>query len=235
MKIDKSFIERANRNLNLSDYKRVSSPIEIAHRRYAIPHERQYVLRMMVRSPESNGFQIPPELEWIKGTILELDAIQRDNGLQNQFVYVTIRHGEVTTKTDDIWHVDGFSMRVPHFPEQNYLWTDHTPTEYAEQEFDLPESFDPIKHHLHWYFDERVRPENIRQCKEEMIYLFDPYFVHRRPNSASGTTRTFWRISFIPIEIEDGRCQQNPLMLSKLYSGDDIRTRLSRWTNQTPA
>lgn len=215
--------------MNLSEYRRVSSPIEIAKRKYAIPQDRQYILRMMVRNPDSDGFRIPAELDWIKDTILELDGIQKANNLNNEFVYVTVRHGFVSSETDDIWHVDGFSMRRPHLPEQNYIWTDREPTEYADQAFDFPDSFDPQKHHIHWYFDDRVKQENIRRCSEETICLFDPYFVHRRPKNTVGMMRTFWRISFIPIEIEDGQCQQNPLLPIKTYSGGDIRERLIRF------
>lgn len=228
--IKNEFLNRANRNLNLSDYRSPSSPIEIATRKYVIPYERQYILRMMLRTPESGGLRIPMELDWLKDTIYELDGIQKTNNLMNQFVYVTVRHGLVTSETDDIWHVDGFSMRTPHLPEQNYIWTDKVPTEYADQAFDFSDSFNPQQHHIHWYFDDRVKAENIRQCKEETICLFDPYFVHRRPKNTVGMIRTFWRISFIQIEIEDGQCQQNPLLPVKTYSNGDIRDRLIRFS-----
>lgn len=223
------FLAKANRNVNLADFNFPSLPIVVAQRDYVIPFERQYVLRMMVRSPDSNGLHIPQELDWLRDTIYELDNLQKSNGLHNPFVYVTVRHGEVTTKTDDIWHVDGFSMRLPHVPEQNYIWSSDNPTEYAHQAFDIPHDFDPHKHHLHWYFDERVRAENIRACGNRTISLIDPYFVHRRPKDAVGSIRTFWRISFIPIEIEDGRCQQNPLLPVKTYRNEDIRRSLVRY------
>lgn len=223
------FLEKAKRNLNLADFSHVNSPIVIAEREYHVPIEQQYILRMMVRSPESNGLQIPSELNWLHDTIHELDALQKQNGLRNEFVYVTVRHGVVTSK-DDTWHVDGFSMRRPHLPEQNYLWTSDIPTEYAHQAFFIPDDFDPLRHHLHWFLEERVWDENIRQCEPKTIYLFDPYFVHRRPKNIMGSIRTFWRISFVPIEIEDGRCQQNPLLPVKMYVNDDIRRSLVRYT-----
>lgn len=224
--MDEAFLGRAKCNLNLADFAQISSPIPIAEREYSIPFDRQYILRMMVRSPDSDGFRIPAELDWLKDTILELDALQKEHDLPNQFVYITVRHGVVTSQTDDIWHVDGFSMRVKHWPEQNYLWTDHNPTEYAHQSFPLPESFDPFRHHIHWYFDERVKRENVRRCREKTIELFDPYFIHRRPKDTVGQVRTFWRISFIPIEIEDGQCQQNPLLPVKTYANKDMRDTL---------
>ena len=222
-------LARAARNINLSDFKQPAKPIKIERREYTVPYDRQYILRMMIRTPSSGGFCIPDELEWLKSTILDLDTIQKNNNLRNEFVYVTVRHGLVTSETDDIWHVDGFSMRTPHLPEQNYIWTDIEPTEYAEQSFEFPEPFDPLKHNIHWYFDERVRSENIKRCEEKTIYMFDPYFIHRRPKTTAGMMRTFWRVSFIPIEIRDGQCQQNPLLPVQSYSDGDIRDRLTRW------
>lgn len=232
MKLDPLFLEKANRNLNLGDYQHVSKPIYVAKAQYAVPADRQYILRMMVRTPDSNGFRIPDELDWLKPTIFDLDAIQKANGLTNQFVYVTVRHGFVTSQTDDIWHVDGFSLRKPHLPEQNYIWTNTEATEYADQAFPIPASFDPEKHHIHWYFDDQVKPENMSRCEEQTICLSDPYFVHRRPKNTVGMMRTFWRVSFIQIEIEDGECQQNPLLPVKTYRGGDIRNTLTRFRGE---
>lgn len=233
MYLPQNFLNRARRDINLRDFGNVISPIEIVNRKYHVPHQRQYVLRMMVRNPTSDGFKIPTELEWLQPTIVELDNIQQQNGLSNQYVYITVRHGIVTTQTDDIWHADGFSMRVPHVPEQNYIWTNDTPTEYVEQAFPLPTTFNPHKHNIHWYFDKHVEQEKIRVCSRNTIYLFDPYFVHRRPKQAFGTMRTFWRVSFVPIEIEDGQCQQNPLLPVKTYTNQDIRKNLVRWSKNT--
>jgi hypothetical protein len=229
MKLDRLFLKKASCNLSLDGYKHVSSPIYISKVQYVVPFDRQYILRMLVRTPESDGFCVPTELDWLKPTILNLDAIQKQNGLKNQFVYVTVRHGLVTSQTDDIWHVDGFSLRRHHLPEQNYIWTNREPTEYADQAFPIPSAFDPSKHHIHWYFDEQVEAENIRRCEEQTICLFDPYFVHRRPKNTIGMMRTFWRVSFIEIEIEDGQCQQNPLLPVKQYRGGDIRNSLCRF------
>lgn len=229
MRLDSFFCEKAKRNLNLEDYNHAGYPVNIAKREFDLPKDRQYILRMMVRTPDSNGFHIPKQLDWLKDTILELDGIQKENGLLNQFVYVTVRHGLVNSETDDIWHVDGFTMRTQHLPEQNYIWTDTETTEYAEQAFAFPDTFDPLKHHIHWYFDDRVKEENAKRCEEKMICLIDPYFVHRRPKVSTGKMRTFWRVSFIQIEIEDGQCEQNPLLPVKIYRGGDIRNVLTRF------
>ncbi len=227
--MNSDFLDRARRNVNLSEFEKVCLPVEHSVRDFCVPFERQYILRMMIRSPETNGFKIPSELDWLKTFIFELDEFQKTYELLNQFVYVTIRHGIVTTKGDGTWHVDGFSMKTTHVPEQDYVWSSDIPTEWADQSFNFPKEFDPLKHHVHWYFDDNIKQENVKTLKEKMVYLIDPYFVHRRPDAAFGTKRTFIRISFVPIEIEDGKCQQNPLLPVKIYKNDDIRTRLTRF------
>ncbi len=191
MQLSQDFISRAKRSLNLNDYGQISQPIKIKECLPQLSSDRQYVLRMMVRNPESNGFKIPEALNWLSDTILELDSIQKQNNLLNPFVYVTVRHGLVESKTDDVWHVDGFSMRIKHLLEQNYIWSDRDATEYADQAFPLPETFDPMKHHLHWYFEDHVEKKNIKQLQEKTIYAIDPYLVHRRPKSTANTNEGF--------------------------------------------
>ena len=50
--------------------------------------------------------------------------------------------------------------------------------------------------------------------------------VHRRPSNTTGKQRTFVRISFIPIEIEDDTCTRNMLFPEKVYNRKDIREKL---------
>jgi len=190
------------------------------------------ILRMMVRRPET-GFCIPEQLEWLAPAIGLTDQIQRVNNIPSQFVYVTVRSGIVTSTTDDLWHVDGFSMRVPHIPEQNYIWTDKSGTEELNQKIDLPEDFDPLKHNIHQYFQDVARPENRRTLEEKTLYGIDPYVIHRRPPLTAGIRRTFFRISYVPIEIEDDTCMINPYMPKRaLYGRKDIRYSLDRYSVQ---
>lgn len=195
------------------------------------PEGEQYILRMMIRNPNSVGFQIPPELEWLRNTIIKCDKIQQFWGVNNPFVYVTVRHGIVKSVTDDLWHVDGFSMRVPHNPEQNYIWTSNHGTEVLEQEVYLPEDFDPMVHNIHQYFQDVAR-KNVRKLREKRLYGIDPYVIHRRPTVPEGTHRTFFRISFVPIEIEDDTNTDNPVLSrgNKIYGRTDIRKRLTRYS-----
>lgn len=126
-----------------------------------VPRPGQMILRMMVSSPET-GFRIPEELEWLCPALALTDQIQTQNGIQRQYVYVTVRSGYFNPNEfrDDVWHVDGFSMRKPHIPEQNYIWTDKCGTEVLDQKIDLPEDFDPFGHNIHQYFQDVAKPEN---------------------------------------------------------------------------
>ena len=180
---------------------------------------------MLVKRPDI-GYQIPEELAWLKDVIMSCDALQRQNGVPDSFVYVTVRHGIVDTATDDEWHVDGFSMRVPHRPEQNYIYTSTNGTEYLTEGFSIPEDFNPMRHNLHKYFSRYFGDREVHKVADGRLILIDPYVVHRRPPSTAGQQRTFFRISFVPIEIEDDTCQRNPLFPEKIYGRADVRKEL---------
>jgi len=225
--LPKSFLDRANQNIS-TKFKGVSSPVTIGDSLISCPYERQYVLRMMIRNKD--WFFIPDELSWMKPQIYELERLQKWNRLDNPFIYVTVCHGIVTSELDDDWHVDGFSTRFEHLPEQNYICSSVNPTEYLEQSFDIPSDFDPLKHNIHTFYQDRADNSKVRQCEANKVHLIDPYCVHRRPKGTNGIVRTFWRISFIPIEIEDDTCTINNLMpFQKKYGRKDIRETLTRY------
>jgi len=213
-------------NLNLKEYGSFLPPLPRLHFVPKNMPEDQYVLRMMVATAQSPHLYLPQELEWMRDTIM-LCRILQGPFSSNRYIYVTVRIGQVRSTTDDDWHVDGFSMRTPHVPEQNYVWTDSEPTEYLEQPFQIPADFDPMKHNLHWFFQERADSSKIRTLPIKCLNLLDPYMIHRRPPGSTGLAmRRMFRISFVPIEIEDDTCQQNPLLPSGPYNRTDIRTRL---------
>jgi len=195
------------------------------------PERPQMVLRMMVRSPSSDGLQIPPELEWLRKTIEYCNGIQTVNNVHNPYVYVTVRSGPVVSRTDDLWHVDGFSMRVPHPPEQNYIWCNCFGTEVLNQEIRLPSDFDPMRHNIHRYFQAQADERNTEVLNPGTLYAIDPYVIHRRPSLSTEVWRTFFRISFVPIEIEDDTYTINPLIPRlKPYGREDIRLRLEDYS-----
>lgn len=228
--LPQSFRDRANRVLNLDDFGTVASiPVPVCQSLARPPVKRQYVLRMMVRAKDM-VLRIPDELQWLAPTIQALVDHQRYEQLSNPYIYVTVRHGVVTSVTDDEWHVDGFSMRFPHVPEQNYICSHSNPTEFLLNRWQIPETFDPHKHNLHWFFQDRAEHEGVLLRGDPyVVYVVDPYCVHRRPSIEVGTVRTMWRVSFVPIEIEDDMCTPNPLMPEKIYGRTDIRKRLERW------
>lgn len=198
-----------------------------------LPRGEQRILRMMIRSPETVTFQIPEYLEWLAPTICLANDIQEDRGIRSPYVYVTVRHGIAQTNEfrDDVWHVDGFSMRKAHIPEQNYIWANRSGTEVLNQEINLPDDFDPFKHNIHQYFQDVAAEKNVAVLDTHVLYGIDPYVVHRRPVVTAGTQRTFFRISFIPIEIEDDTCMVNPLIpRPRPYGRADIRHQLSRYS-----
>ena len=226
------FVSRASRLLNLADYGHdVSSPVPVFSRgRWSPPGaSSQYILRMMVRSPSSGGLAIPESLRWLSQMIIACNSAQRLHGFDNPYVYVTVRHGEVSSVTDDSWHVDGFSMRVPHLPEQSYISSSNYATQWQDRTFPIPESFDPLSHNMHDYLASVSSDETARECEPWQVYAIDPYCVHRRPPASRGQSRTFWRISFVPIEIEDDTCTPNPLLETKRYNRRDFRERLTQW------
>lgn len=194
------------------------------------PQNEQYILRMMVRRPGMYGFQIPAELDWLRGMIHLCDSFQEIENIHNPFVYITIRHGIVKSITDDLWHVDGFSMRVPHIPEQNYIIATNNGTEVLKQDVRIPDDFDPMKHNIHQYFQDVADETKVEVLEDNTIYRIDPYVIHRRPKVTAGILRTFVRVSFIPIEIEDDTCMVNPLIpRTAPYNRSDIRSILERY------
>jgi hypothetical protein len=190
-----------------------------------VPKE-QHILRMMVKTPDIDVCKLPDELMWIKPALDAVANVQHISFGMHPFVYITVRSGVVKTTADGLWHVDGFSMRTPHKPEQNYIWTNSHPTEVLDQQFSIPADFDPLKHNLHTYFQDNADNSKIRLLDSGFLHIIDPYVVHRRPAVPVGTQRSFVRISFVPIEIEDDTCMHNPLLPQKFYNRIDIRKSL---------
>ncbi len=220
-----NIFQRSDSLLSLSNFKKADQTVLSFAHDMVVPDE-QYILRMMVKSPDTDGFVIPDELDWAHDTLIYLNDLQKKMFVSHPYVYITVRSGEVKSVTDDEWHVDGFSMRVPHLPEQNYIWSNCYPTEVLNQQFIVPQDFDPLKHNLHTYFQNKADSSKIQLLKEGNLCIIDPYVVHRRPQVPVGIKRSFVRISFIPVEIEVDSCTPNPLLTKKFYNRKDIRESL---------
>jgi hypothetical protein len=225
-----NIFQRCDNQLNPSIFAIADREVMEARHEVNAP-DNQYILRMLVRSPRTdNKLVIPPELKWLRSTIEATEVIQNSVFRFQPFCYVTVRCGEVKSVTDDEWHVDGFSMRIPHHPEQNYIWSDSYSTEVLDQQFIIPEDFDPLRHNLHQFFQDRADLSKVRQLKEKHIAFIDPYIVHRRRNNIPvGHVRKFFRISQVPIEIKDDGCTPNPLVPNVVYNSKDFRHSLIRY------
>lgn len=206
---------RAWKPLNLQEYKHAHPPERVAA--FAIPDlppEPLYVLRMLVGTQNQPKILLPFKLKFLSGFIDLCANYQRKYvKVKHPFTYLTVRHGPVVSKTDDDWHVDGFSLKYNHLPEQSYVWADHSPTQFGAAELDL-KGFDPAKHNLHKLIQKQgVSP--VFNIDGGTIYCIDPYVIHRRPpNLDKKDWRSFVRVTFSPIEIRDVNNTINPYIKS---------------------
>lgn len=195
------------------------------------PRGRQYILRMMLRD-ERGVMLIPRQLRWLQPWISGFSHHQEiEFGRNLPFVYVTVRHGICTSETDDLWHVDGFSMRKPHVPEQNYLFVSEYPTEFLTERIPLPNDFDPLQHNIHQFFQQHAGRIPVRTYPPVWM-IADPYIVHRRPPDAAGKRRLMIRITFSPIQIKDDMNTVNPLLPTKKFDNTDFRQTLTQYNKQ---
>lgn len=187
--------------------------------------EEQYVLRMCIKDPQSS-IVIPKELEWLSKAIAQARVAQDHLGIRHPYMYVTVRCGSKQFPTTDEWHVDGFSTRISHLPEQNYIFATNCPTQYAARRYNIPLNFDPLVHNINTLLEPQVRDQDIYELDEDTMYLIDPYVLHRCPEIPEGMWRCFVRISFTPIQINDINNTQNPL-LPQTYTQDGVAYRNS--------
>lgn len=207
--------------VNLARYEEYNPPLFVGIPDLTPPDEEQHMLRMLIDSPYS-GFQLPEEVKWTLPIIEMAREYQLSRiRIRHPFTYLTIRHGDVRTKTDAHWHVDGFSVRYNHLPESNYLVASHSGAQYTDQQFYFPDDFNPLKHNVHSFFAKRVQV--FKQLPSGSLFFLDPYVVHRRPPRVFGVKRTLVRVSFTPIEIPDINNTRNPLINTPHYVIDGIK------------
>lgn len=210
-------------NLNVMD--------DLGEKELNCPYDNQYILRMIVKIAHSD-LLLPSELEWTRSLVEEAIANQEVLGIFQPFCYITVRRGLVQSVNDDEWHVDGFSTKITHLPEQNYIISDCYPTEYVEKKFHFPNDFNPLVHNVHLFFQDNIVESDVKVAKVNHMYACDPYNVHKRQNIPNDVMRTFLRISFTPIEIMDDANTPNPLLPMRDYKRDgvEIRNQLKRYS-----
>lgn len=217
----------------LSDYSVLDSPEETNLPVFPpIPKEENlYVLRMLVR-PKYGIFKIPEQLQFLKDTIRALSLYDRiKTGILDSWCYVTIRHGNVISETDDKFHFDGSSFRTDIIPERNYIWVNHSPTEYKVGKLNFPEDFDPIKHNLFTFAEHQLKRNPIKKCDASKWYLLSPFCLHRRPKLTINDSRTFYRICFTDIEGRDINNTPNPLIPTPFYGRNPVKSFRDKLTN----
>lgn len=215
-----SVAERARVNLSLDAFGEICHPELITQVKLNPPRHAQYVLRCPIKVPRQ-AIYVPRSLSWCVPLIkIAVEHNANEIKVHQPFIYLTIRHGWVESVTDDEWHVDGFSMRVAHVPEQNYVWTNINPTQHLLARLDIPKDFNPLIHNIHHLFKD-LECEST-SLEPNGVYVMDPYVVHRRPPEVAETWRTFVRLSFTPIPIADKNNAHNPMLRIPNFRYDGI-------------
>lgn len=206
----KNIVKRSRTILNLDQYNNPNYPDRVGAFEINCPYEEQNVLRCLIKVG-FDKFKIPSFLLWAEPLILKTYQYQKTKiNIEHSFAYITIRKGLKKQAEIDRWHVDGFSMRINHIPEQNYIWADKEPTLIAIKQIDLSK-MDPFKENIHYRIEEKISDKHTRQLEEKTIYCIDPYVIHKRPVIKS-LDRLFIRVSYTPIEIKDSGNTINPLL-----------------------
>jgi hypothetical protein len=217
--------ERARQILSLDSFNEENDIDCVGNYKLECPFERQYILRMIVRHAHSD-WMIPDQLQWLKPLIMMAEEYQKEViKIKHLCCYVTVRHGLVTSTSDDQWHTDGFSTKISHLPEQNYIVSNCFPTEYVRKAIKFPFDFDPLKHNVHKYLASQINDDDVKTLFSNMVYCMDPYNIHRRSVVPNNVVRTFARVSFTPIEVMDDNNTPNPLLQMPNYNRDGVQIR----------
>lgn len=212
----------------INDYEVLDAPEYVDHGIISEPNrpvnETLMLLRVMVKA-KYGEFKIPKILKFLERPILEAQQYDINRtGIEESWCYVTVRHGVVTSKTDDDWHFDGSSFRTDIIPERNYVLVTSDPTEYKVGTLYIPERFDPIKHNLFTFAENQLSNEKVEKTLANRWYLLSPFCLHRRPKITHGRIRTFYRICFTDIEGRDINNTPNPLIATPFYGRDPVKT-----------
>lgn len=210
--------------VTLQDFEVLDAPMQLnEHAPRSFPDSNQMILRMLVR-PKYGPFAIPDCLTWLAQSIAFMrchDAAISD--ITQSWCYVTVRHGPVVSKNDDEWHFDGASFRVESIPDRNYIWSDHSPTEFKTGTVKFPDDFDPLRHNIFPFVAEQVKNEPVQTVEANKWHMLNAFCLHRRPQMESTEMRTFIRISFTETEIRDTNNTPNPLLVTPSYGRDPVK------------
>jgi len=232
-----SLEQRAREIVGLRFFNQINAPERITKFEVRVPRYDIYVLRMLISS-QKTGLQLPGNLFWLRPFVHMCMEEQRELGIEHPYIYLTVRNGNRIFETVDEWHVDGFAVRYTHLPEQNYIWSNNTPTQFLLKPHNFPGDFNPMRHNVHSFIQEEhnVEEDDVMTGKRDTVYRIDPYVIHRAQASSVGATRCFVRVSFVPIEIQDCNNTPNPALPTIAWSADgvnDFRNQLENYHNAT--
>lgn len=225
-KISANILKRSKENLNLKFFEESVELEDLNLGFIDIDNTKlkQESLRMPLLVKEGR-IELPKSmnLEALQDFCDHCIGIQREKSVVHHFWYLTVRIGMENSRSE-AWHADGFSLRIPHVPEWNYVWSSKIPTEFWMGSVKFPDDFDAKIFNVHKYIGSQIDAgiTSSELSKEKCVYLIDPYVVHRKQifdQSLVGCEdRVFVRLSNVPIEIEDDNHTANPEMERKYYN-----------------
>lgn len=198
------------------------------------------ILRTPIKRAGDLNLYIPQELERFVSLlkhVLETELIANDDYL-NSHGHITVEHTYIEKNNVQRvpgWHVDGFqgARQHTHSSEHSYLWCSIQPAEFCIQPFFI-NHIDSARHSVFAEFERQAQDINVFSGLANHIYLIDPYIVHRSTPMKESNWRTFVRITFSDIELEDPMNTVNKMIpLAQNYeSRIDHRDRLYIYENE---
>ena len=210
-KNESEIIRCLNRVYDYSEFKNARKPLSVGfipekERELFSKPESPRVLDMPIKFPGSE-VRLPQELAQFASviqTIIDTEYAINKVCFDEYYCYLTIDQRPVKKDTlhrEAPCHVDGFQgTRWNPKVRNNHTYTvsDHLPTVYYQQPFDL-DHLDPAKHDFFWEMNYivaqsgskfAVQPDNFE------ITLMDGYSVHRGVEAKENVFRTWLRASF---------------------------------------
>lgn len=208
------------------------------------------VLRCPIKGANSRRIFLPEELGFLRDFVMYCNIYENSFNprYEELFSHITVDYkhlepGEYHRVKG--FHVDGFQghkFPVKHEIEHSYLWSsnnlkpdvdklDIMGTEFCVQPFFLSH-IDDSKYLIFNEMEKQANPDNIYQCLNNNVYIFDPYMVHRTPVAKQSTDRLLVRITFEYQKLLDPNDTISPepsLQFNVPYKYD-IRNRLGEYT-----
>lgn len=212
------------------------------------------VLRCPIKNANSRSIYLPEELGFLKDYVMYCNIYENSFNprYEELFSHITVDYKHL--EPGDYhrvkgFHVDGFQghkFPVKHEIEHSYLWSSNNfmgtsnsnsdvnnimGTEFCVQPFFLSH-IDDSKYLIFNEMEKQANPDNIYQCLNNNVYIFDPYMVHRTPVAKEPSNRLLVRITFEYQKLLDPNdtLSPEPSLQFKIPYKYDIRNRLGDYT-----